>query len=1025
MDNRQTHRHKGDILIVDDDLSSLNSLFSLLTTEGYEVRGVPDGPMALTAINTRPPELILLDIRMPGMDGFEVCRKIKSEETLSDIPILFLSVMDEIEDKVKAFEAGATDYVTKPFQADEVIARVETHITLSRLNLNLDQVVEDRTSDLKKSKEILTEQLNFERLISEIAAKMAQVKTTDLKTRIDETLKLIARLFHTERAFFAQFSMDGKRLEIKNYWAADKVGMQSKIFQMNLATDFPWLLETILSGRTIKAGPGLTGLPDEARELRGQLELDGINSGCVVPVIVQGRSIGLLGVDTVDQPREYPTPLVDRLRLVADMIGSATQRIRSQQLLKEQFRFERLISDLSFKFVNLSADRIDQEISTALFQIVEALDLDRSNLFKYSEDKACFIATHTYSSPMIKPMPPSMAIEEQPWWTAKLRRGETVKISRFEELPADALGERHWWQEHEIKSALVIPLFTGGIQVGAISFAAMRAERNWPDELIQRFQLIGEVFTNALMRQRNQLNIERRLAFEKLLLDLSASFSIADDNIDRNIDDAMKRIGIFIDADRCGLVQRIGRTTGFQGTHLWISPEIPPDPVLPSPDRSDARIDKLFPWLTGKMLKGETIALNQFEDLPPEAGYFKEYTLKSKLLSLLLLPISIDDQVIAFIGIDAFRNRIDWKDETVQRLKMMGEIIANAFVRTKTNKELLSALNNIEDLKDRLQHENIYLREEIELRHQHEEIIGTSQSVMEMLNLAEQVAETDSTVLILGETGTGKELLANEIHRLSRRGDRPMIKVNCAALPATLIESELFGREKGAYTGSLSRQIGRFEIANGSTLYLDEIGELPTELQAKLLRVLQEGKFERLGSPKTISTDVRIIASTNRDLAKSVKDGNFREDLYYRLNVFSIIAAPLRDRPEDIPLLVWAFIRELEGSMGRSIEKIQKSSLDGLQKYAWPGNIRELKNLVENSMITSKDKLLKINPPTDHNVKEIRTLKLEDVERTHIQHVLSKTSWRVSGENGAAKLLGLKRTTLTSKMKKLGITRPE
>ncbi|MGD8952127.1 MAG: sigma 54-interacting transcriptional regulator [Desulfobacterales bacterium] len=356
--------------------------------------------------------------------------------------------------------------------------------------------------------------------------------------------------------------------------------------------------------------------------------------------------------------------------------------------------------------------------------------------------------------------------------------------------------------------------------------------------------------------------------------------------------------------------------------------------------------------------------------------------------------------------------------------KLLGGIAIDITEIKLSEQKLRNALQEIEKLKHTLEQENIYLREEIDLHHKHEKIIGNSVPVFKMLGLAEQVAETDATVLILGETGTGKELLANEIHRLSKRKDRTMVKVNCAALPATLIESELFGREKGAYTGAMSRQIGRFEIANGSTLFLDEIGELPLELQAKLLRVLQEGKFERLGSPKTIAVDVRIMASTNRDLSRAVSEGRFREDLYYRLNVFSISVPPLRERTEDIPLLLWSFVKELENSMGKTIHRIPQKSLDTLQRYFWPGNIRELKNLVENAMITSKGNSLKIILPSDTAIKVQKPLKLDAVERNHIKDVLKKTSWRVSGKKGAAELLGLKPTTLESRMKKLGIKRP-
>ena len=356
--------------------------------------------------------------------------------------------------------------------------------------------------------------------------------------------------------------------------------------------------------------------------------------------------------------------------------------------------------------------------------------------------------------------------------------------------------------------------------------------------------------------------------------------------------------------------------------------------------------------------------------------------------------------------------------------KLLGGIAIDITEIKQNEQNLRDAFEEIKQLKQKLEQENIYLREEVELHHRYGDIIGNSEPVLEMLDHAKQVAKTDSTVLILGKTGTGKELLANEIHRLSRRKSSIMIKVNCAALPATLIENELFGSEKGAYTGSMSQQLGRFEIADGSTLFLDEIGEMPMELQSKLLRVLQTGQFERLGSSETITTDVRIIASTNKDLAKNVREGSFREDLYYRLNVFSITAPPLRDRIEDIPLLVWAFVKEFENSMGKTIHTIPKKNITMLQKYTWPGNIRELKNVVESAMIITRDKTLRIIPPVDPIIAEKKPNKLEDVERNHIKAVLKKTSWRVSGKNGAAELLGLKPTTLGSRMKKLGITRP-
>jgi transcriptional regulator with GAF, ATPase, and Fis domain len=455
----------------------------------------------------------------------------------------------------------------------------------------------------------------------------------------------------------------------------------------------------------------------------------------------------------------------------------------------------------------------------------------------------------------------------------------------------------------------------------------------------------------------------------------------------------------------------------MQVTHVWNRFEIPET-------RASYPLDR-YPWLLSPFVTGNQLVWSRSEGLPPGSENDIRLLEDSGMQSFAGIPVEVSGEVSSCLGFSNTTSERSWDSQVIERFPVIAAMFSNLIARQQADNSLQKAFDEISELKSRLEKENIYLREEIELGHQHEEIIGQSKPVIEMLGQIEQVAATDATVLILGETGTGKELLANEIHRLNRRNDRPMIKVNCAALPATLIESELFGREKGAYTGAMSQQIGRFEIADGSTLFLDEIGEMPLEVQAKLLRVLQEGQFERLGSHKTVSVDVRIIASTNRDLAKAVREGKFREDLYYRLNVFSITAPPLRDRTEDIPRLVWAFVQDLEGSMGKTIEKIPPKSLDALQKYTWPGNIRELKNLVENAMIISKNKLLKIHPPADSTVTVKKILKLEDVERNHIKDVLKKTSWRIRGKNGASELLGIKPTTLDSRMKKLGIIRPQ
>ena len=345
----------------------------------------------------------------------------------------------------------------------------------------------------------------------------------------------------------------------------------------------------------------------------------------------------------------------------------------------------------------------------------------------------------------------------------------------------------------------------------------------------------------------------------------------------------------------------------------------------------------------------------------------------------------------------------------------------------EAEKELTHALLEVEYLKNRLEEENIYLRQEIKLSYNFENIHSQSEKYKQVLAQVEQVATTDATVLILGETGTGKELIAHAVHNLSTRRERSLVKVNCAALPANLIESELFGHEKGAFTGAIARKAGRFELADGSSIFLDEIGELPLDLQVKLLRVLQEGEFDRLGNPQTLKVNVRVIAATNRDLEKSVQNGTFREDLYYRLNVFPIHIPPLRDRPEDIPLLVKYFTQKFSKKTGKQIERVPRKVMNILQEYSWPGNIRELENIIERAVILSPGTHLELGDwfsAKEPQSKSVKLATLEEVERTHILKALKKTHWRVSGEKGAAKMLNINPQTLVSRMKKLGIERP-
>ena len=335
------------------------------------------------------------------------------------------------------------------------------------------------------------------------------------------------------------------------------------------------------------------------------------------------------------------------------------------------------------------------------------------------------------------------------------------------------------------------------------------------------------------------------------------------------------------------------------------------------------------------------------------------------------------------------------------------------------------ALAEVKRLRDQLSTENVQLRQEVKTLQGPRMIAAESHAIRNVLTQVESVARTDATVLLQGETGCGKEVIAQAIHDQSDRRDRPMVRVNCAAIPTALIESELFGRERGAYTGALSRQIGRFELASGTTIFLDEVGDLPLEAQAKLLRVLQDKTLERLGSVRPIHVDVRVIAATNRDLQRAVVERTFREDLFYRLNVFPITVPPLRERPEDIPVLAWTFIDEFSKSFNKPIDSISRESLAILQRHTWPGNVRELRNVIERAVIVTRSPRLVIGAPRSTQETNGHSRTMAAVQSEHIRAVLKSVNWRIRGAGGAAEMLGMKPTTLESRMAKLGIRRPE
>jgi len=520
---------------------------------------------------------------------------------------------------------------------------------------------------------------------------------------------------------------------------------------------------------------------------------------------------------------------------------------------------------------------------------------------------------------------------------------------------------------------------------------------------------------------KNKLALADMLQFEQLLTSLSSEFiNLPTNRFEDEIKRGLKQVVEFLNVDRSTFFE-LGENKKDIATICSYSNN--------SVEPFDAKVtNTVLPWYTEKIIRGDMIVFNQLpDDLPEEAVAEKEYCHRTGMRSNLTIPISTVGGGICAIAFGCFRTNRKWPEQLLPRLRLVGEVFARALVHKRSEEKRRQALSEIKRLKERLEKDCTYLQEEVQSEHNFKNIIGNSNALKYALLRVDQVAPSEATVVIMGETGTGKELIARAIHHASSRCRRPLVKLNCAALPSGIIESELFGHERGAFSGAREKRIGRFEYADGATLFLDEIGELPLGLQPKLLRVIEDGEFERVGSSRTHTCDVRIIAATNQDLEVAVKAGRFRKDLWYRLSVFPITVPPLRDRREDIPLLVRHFVEKYAQKMGKTIQIIPTSKMDLLQAYAWPGNIRELQNVIERSVIISQGTNLQLvdtilteqkidSPPS-------QAQNFEGMQQRFILDALDRASWKIEGPSGAARMLDLKPSTLRYRMKKLGIQR--
>ena len=632
-------------------------------------------------------------------------------------------------------------------------------------------------------------------------------------------------------------------------------------------------------------------------------------------------------------------------------------------------RYSQLIAAVSARLVKATGEELHADILRALQETLQPLGVDRGGLLEVTEGSPFVRVSHFWYADGVDQVSDEINLAELfPWsYQRMVTLGKVRAMARVTDLPPEAEVDRQSYLQMGTKSSFGIPLFIGQRVHHLIVAQSQKVECDWPDELITHLRLLGEIFVSALQRR----DADETLRLTKESLDMAAASAAA---------------GLWSLDFETGLVWATDKARELFGY----------DPAM------ELTVERFLKVIH----EGDRALVETAIDVAQYTG--KEIDIEYRVLG-------VDGQVCWLNS----RGRMQ-SDARGQYERIMGVTI-DISQRKQVEHQLQEQLLEIELLKERLERENIYLQSEVSSKGGRKEL-SRAGGLGTVTAQAERVAGTGSTVLIQGETGTGKELVAQTIHRLSERSHRPMIVVNCASLPAGLVESELFGREKGAFTGALTKQVGRFELANGSTLFLDEVGELPVETQSKLLRVLQEGKFERLGSPHTIKTDVRIIAATNRDLLEEVEQGRFRHDLYYRLNVFPIHVPPLRERREDVPGLVWECVTEFGERMGKKIRRIAARDMEALVAHPWPGNVRELRNVVEHAMITSDGDSLELHSSDMRLQDAAKSLTLEEVESRHISSILEITKGRIKGVGGAAELLGLNPSTLYFRMRKLGIT---
>jgi len=896
----------------------------------------------------------------------------------------------------------------------------------------------------------LEEQLRFEKLLAEISGNFISLPADRIDSGIESAQRRICELLDLDRSSLWQVSEEEPGLLLMTHWRLPSGSLlpPERMYAHNF---FPWTLQRVLNGETVMISK-VTELPPEAARDLENYRAYATKSSVSIPLKVgEGPVFGLLDFAATREERSWREPVVTGFKLIAQVFANALIRKQNETALRESERRLSLtteavgaglwIMDVDTKKVWVSPKSRelfhfapDEEIHyESYFRVIHPEDRDRvhqdvENALESGENLDC-----DYRIVL-----PDGSIK---WIVARGQRflKSTGEPDRMLGLSFD-ITERKQMEdvirESEEKYRLT---FSSVSDVIYTIDPDLRISSMTPN--VEK--ILGYKVEELINRPFPELNLLTPESLEKVATD--AMRVLSGEQISASVYEFIAKDGtrIFGEISGSPLIHE-GKIIGITSVARDITERKQMEVQL---KKSQASLDTLINstpdliWSVDAKHFGlltfnsglydyflHSVGLHIEMGMRPEDLFTSEEYVQiwHSFYKRLLSEGSFTIEYGTYRGNRTLRMNFNIlkNDDKVFGISVFAQDITE-LKRMET--QLREHLVEIENLKSQLEKENIYLREEIKAELGFGKIIGSSDALQYVLFRAQKVAPTDATVLILGETGVGKGMVAYAIHEMSSRKDKPMITVNCAALPANLIESELFGREKGAFTGSHARQVGRFEIADGGTIFLDEIGEFPLELQSKLLRVLQDGEFERLGSPRTIKVNVRVIASTSRDLKTEMRSGRFREDLYYRLNVFPVSLPPLRMRVKDIPELAKHFIDKYAQKFGRRFETISKDAMQDLQAYHWPGNVRELEHVIERAVITSPELVFQLVDQLEHEPVEMREAphkEFEAMAREHILQVLKKTRWKIEGKDGAAAILGLNPSTLRFRIKKLGITRP-